>query len=586
MDEKRVVDVLVIGSGGAGLRAAIEAAAAGCSTLVLSKGKVNRSGATLLAGANISADVECDGNSLYNMGFPEAGKDDSKDAWFEEIVHQGMFLNNQKLVEIYVDDAPDRVRELIDWGVKVSRLESERGISISSRELLDVLMRKVTESGVESESNVEAVDILVTDGRVSGVLGINVVTGDYVVYTAKTVILATGGWHSLYPFTSGSTDLTGDGQAMAYRAGAELINMEMVTFCPNTVLTPRRYQGSIVPYILHTTGYGHLLNKKGEEFLDRYFDREVMDLALHTEWNKLLVSFAESKEIEGEGTENGGLYFSMKHCPNEVFERIGQEIPGLKQSYQDMMDRLESGYSLEVAPGAEYFEGGIKVNEKYETTVPGLYAAGECTGGTFGSNRVSAATTEMLVQGFRAGKYAAEAAKQSDVVKVNEVEVDRLKELLEVPFESHGATRPVSLRKEMGDMAAKYVSLLRTAEGLRVVGDKVREIRDALRTDVALSSKTRVYNLEWLEYITLRNLVDVLEMSAGSAAIRTESRGVHYRDDYPYTDNDNWLKCITVARDGDIIRFRFEPVVVTRTTLPSGRSLYQEYIKSLAAKYV
>ena len=164
--------------------------------------------------------------------------------------------------------------------------------------------------------------------------------------------------------------------------------------------------------------------------------------------------------------------------------------------------------------------------------------------------------------------------------------MERLKVLLEAPFESHGATTPASLRKEMGDMATKYVSLLRTAEGLRVAGDRAREIRDVLRSDVALSSKTRVYNLEWLEYITLRNLVDVLEMSARSAAIRTESRGVHYRDDYPYTDNDNWMKCITVARDGDTMRFGFDPVVVTRTTLPSGRALYQEYIKSLAAKYV
>jgi succinate dehydrogenase/fumarate reductase flavoprotein subunit len=341
-----------------------------------------------------------------------------------------------------------------------------------------------------------------------------------------------------------------------------------------------------VPYILHTYGYGHLLNRKGEEFLDRYFDRELMDLALHTEWNKLLVSFAESKEIEKEGTENGGLYFSMKHCPNEVFERVQQEIPGLKQSYSEMMDRLESGYSVEVAPGAEYFEGGIKVNERYETTIPGLFAAGECTGGTFGSNRVSAATTQMLVQGFRAGKHAAEAAKRSDPVRANEVEAERLRESLEAPFESRGATTPASLRKEIGDMATKHMSLLRTEEGLRVVGGRVREIRDALRSDVALSSKTRVYNLEWLEYITLRNLVDVLEMSAGSAAIRTESRGVHYRDDYPYTDDDNWMKCITVARDGETMRFRFDPVVVTRTTPPLGRARYQEYIKGLAAKYV
>ena len=580
------MDVLVIGSGGAGLRAAIEAATAGCSTLVLSKGKVNRSGATLLAGANISADVECDGNSLYKMGFPEAGKDDSKDAWFEEIVHQGMFLNNQKLVDIYVNDAPDRVKELIDWGVRVYRLESERGISVSSKELLDVLMRKVTESGVEWENNVEAVDLLVADGRVNGALGVKVITGDYVTYAAKAVVLATGGWHSLYPFSSGSTDLTGDGHAMAYRAGAELLNMEMVTFCPNTVLAPRRYWGSIVPYVLHTTGYGHLLNRKGEEFLGTYFDRDLMELALHTEWNKLLVSFAEFSEIQKEGTENGGLYFSMKHCPNEIFDRIQQEIPGLKRSYHELMKRLESGYSLEVAPGAEYFEGGIKVNEKYETTLPGLYAAGECTGGTFGSNRASSATTEMLVQGFRAGRNAAELAKRTGQVNGNEGETERLRGLLEAPFGRRAGIAPASLRKELGDLATKHVSLLRTADGLRVVGERVRELRSALSGEVVLSTPTRVYNLEWLEYLTLRNLADVLEMSAGSAAIRTESRGVHYRDDYPYTDDDKWMKCITVARDREVMRFGFDPVVVTRLTPPSGRALYQDYIKHLAAQHV
>jgi succinate dehydrogenase/fumarate reductase flavoprotein subunit len=586
MSERQAVDVLVVGSGGAGLRAAIEAAAAGCSTLVLSKGKVNRSGATLLAGANISADVECDGNSLYNMGFPEAGKEDSKDAWFEEIVHQGMFLNNQKLVEIYVDDAPDRVRELIDWGVKVNGLESGRGISVSSRELLDVLMRRVMESGIECESDVEAVELLTTDGHISGVLGVNVFTGEYVTYAAKTVIIATGGWHSLYPFSAGSTDLTGDGQAMAYRAGAELINMEMVTFCPNTVLTPRRYQGSIVPYVLHTYGYGHLVNRKGEEFLDRYFDPELMDLALHTEWNKLLVSLAESKEIEREGTANGGLYFSMKHCPNEVFGEVQREIPGLKQWYHEMMGRLESGYSVEVAPGAEYFEGGIKVNERYETTIPGLYAAGECTGATFGANRVSAATTEMLVQGFRAGQNAAQASKRTGLADPDEAQVKRLRALLEAPFESSGGTATAPVRKEMGDMAARHMSLLRNGEGLQLVNRRVGEIRDALQHDISLSSKTRVYNLEWLEFLTLRNLVDVLEMSAVSARVRTESRGVHYRDDYSYTDNDNWLKCIVVVKSGQSIDYHFDEVVVTRTKLPAGRAQYQDYIKSLAVKYV
>jgi succinate dehydrogenase/fumarate reductase flavoprotein subunit len=574
------------GSGGAGLRAAIEAATAGCRTLVLSKGRVDRSGATLLAGANISADVECDGNSLYRMGFPEASKDDSKDAWFEEIVHQGMFLNHQKLVETYVDDAPDRVRELIAWGVKVYRLESGRGISISSRELLDAMMRKLAESGAQWESDVAVVDLLVTGGRVRGALGVKVHTGEYVVYRANSVILATGGWHSLYPFTSGGSDLTGDGQAMAYRAGAALVNMEMVTFCPNTVLEPRRYRGSIVPYCLHTSGYGHLLNRKGEPFLERYFDRELMELALHTEWNKLLVSFAEFKEIQRDGTEHGGLYFSMKHCPNEVFESVRREMPGLKHFYQEMMNRLESGYSVEVAPGTEYFEGGIKVDEDYRTTLPGLYAAGECTGGTFGANRVSAATTEMLVHGCKAGRNAAKAAKEAGPAQGDAGEVERLMAAADAPFGRAGGTAPAALRKELGELATKHVSLIRHAAGLRSVAAKLPALREQLGSDVALSLQTRVYNLEWLECLTLRNLLDVLELSAGAAALRTESRGVHFREDHPCTDNDHWLKTITVARDGAAMKFGFEPVVATRIELPTGCVPYHEYIRQLAAQYV
>ena len=586
MGQQRTVDVLIIGSGGAGLRAAIEAARAGCSTLVLCKGRVDRSGATLLAGANISADVECDGRSLYDMGFPEAGRDDSKEAWFQEIVHQGMHLNNQKLVQIYVDDAPDRVRELIEWGVKVYRLESERGISVSSRELLDAMMRQVRAAGVQWESDVAAVDLLVADGRVAGALGLHLYTGEFVTYRARSVVLATGGWHSLYPFTSGGTDLTGDGQAMACRAGAQLINMEMVTFCPNTVLEPRRYRGSIVPYCLHTSGYGHLLNRKGEEFLHRYFDPEILDLALHTEWNKLLVSFAEFREIEREGTEHGGVYFSMKHCPNEVFDTVQREMPGLKQFYQGMISRMQDGYALEVAPGTEYFEGGIKVDERYQTTVPGLFAAGECTGGTFGANRVSAATTEMLVLGCRAGRHAAQFARSAGPAAEVDREVRRLVELAEAPFRQPGATPPGELRRELGEMAARHVSLIRTGEGLAQVQERLRGMRRQLETDLALAQDTRIYNQEWLDYLVLRNLVDVLDMSSGSAALRRESRGVHYREDHPYTDDDHWLKCITVAKEGPGLRYGFDPVVATRVALPSGRAPYHDYIKHLAAQYV
>ena len=589
-------DILVVGSGGAGLRAAIRAAESGCKTLILSKGKVNRSGATLLAGANISADVECDGNSLFNMGFAEAGKDDSKDAWFSEIVEQGMFLNNQKLVQTYVDDAPDRVRELIDWGVKVYGLESERGISVSSRELLDVLMKRLVASGAQYQSDVQALELLVTNGRVSGVLGVHVFTGEYVTFSAKAVILATGGWHGLYPFNAGGTDLTGDGQAMAFRAGADMINMEMVTFCPNTLLTPRRYRGSILPYIFTAYGYGHLLNRKGEEFLGKYFKPEMMDLALHTEWNKLLLSFAEFREIEHEGTPGGGVYFSMKHCPNEVFETIQDHIPGLRDAYPDMIARLASGYSLEIAPSAEYFEGGIWINERYETSIPGLYAAGECSGGTFGSNRVSAATTQMLVQGYEAAGFASQYANESDHARVDGSQVRYLEEVLEKPFASSaasganaagGSATPTGVKKTVGDLAIRHMSMIRDGEGLKLVAAGVKSAREALN-GLTVSNTSRAYNPEWLDFITARNFVDVLGMSAGAAMIRTESRGVHYRDDHPYTDNDNWLKTIVVHKgsDGGAMEFRSEPVVTTRIALPGGRDDYQAYIASLAEKYV
>ncbi len=595
MGDKRAVDVLIVGSGGAGLRAAIEAAGAGCATAVISKGKVNRSGASLLAGANISADVECDGNSLYKMGFPGADRDDSKDAWFREIVDQGMFLNDQRLVETYVEDAADRVRELIDWGLRVNGLESGRGISVSSRRLLDVLMRKAVERGVECVSDLQAVDLLVKDGRACGVLGVDVFTGEYVEYRARAIILATGGWHSLYPLTSGGTDLTGDGQGMAFRAGADLINMEMVTFCPNTVLSPGIHRGSIAPYILGGMGYGHLLNRKGEEFLQRYFDPGIADLALHTEWNKLMLSFAEAKEIEKEGTPVGGLYFSMKHCPNEVFEEILETIPGLRESYLPMIERLASGYSIEIAPAAEYFEGGIRVNERYETAVAGLYAAGECAGGLFGANRVSAATTQMLVQGCRAAGCASEYAMETGPEEVDRDQVSELKAALDLPFERQRAVftgapdpaSPAAIRKRVGELADRYMSVIRTGEGIEHVESEVGRIRNVLRSDVALSNRSRAYNPEWLEYLALRNLVDVLDASSKSAGIRTESRGAHFREDHQYTDNDEWVKCIVTTKgEAGSAETRFEPVVAGRVQPPPGRADYWENILGLARKYI
>jgi len=250
-----------------------------------------------------------------------------------------------------------------------------------------------------------------------------------------------------------------------------------------------------------------------------------------------------------------------------------------------MVARMQDGYALEVAPGTEYFEGGIKVDVRYQTTVPGLFAAGECTGGTFGSNRVSAATTEMLVQGCRAGRHAAEFARSAGPGADPDREAGRLVDVAEAPFRQRGATPPGVLRRELGDLATRHVSLIRTGAGLARVQERMGGMRRQLETDLALAQDTRTYNLEWLDYLVLRNLVDVLDMSSGAAALRTESRGVHYRDDHPFTDDDRWLKCITVAREGTGLKYGFDPVVATRVPLPPGRAPYHDYIKHLAAQY-
>ena len=585
MYDKLDTDVLVIGSGGAGLRAAIEAAKSGCKTTIITKGKINRSGATLLAGANISADIECDGNSLYNMGFPTAGEDDSKEKWFEEIINQGFFLNNQKMVETYVENAPSRVKELIDWGLEVNGLESERGISVSSKGILDALMNKVSEYNIEQRSDMCVVDLLV-NGRVNGILAVNVFTGDYVICKAKAVIIATGGWHSLYPFNAGGLDLSGDGQGMAYRAGAELMNMEMVTFVPSCILTPYIYRGSIFPYILHTMGYGHLLNKKGEQFVYDYFDSNMIELALHTEWNKLLLSNAEFKEIKRAACLNGGVYFSMKHCPNNLFDAIKEEIPGLKYPiYSRLLQKMKEGYAIEVAPAAEYFEGGIKINENGETSVPGLYAAGECTSGLFGANRVSAATTEMLVQGAIAGEHAGKYVKQSEPTQVDKEYVEELQMFLDAPFHRKTGTNPILFRKEIQRLAEENLSAVRTQKGLEFVIKRIGELRGKMLADISMSSKSRIYNMQWMEFIELRNLLDVLEISSRSAMMRSESRGVHFREDYPYTDNDKWLKTIVFKNESGTPKPHLEILVTTKIMPPSGCTEYKAFIRSICEKF-
>jgi len=569
-------DVLVIGSGGAGLRASIEADSKDVTTILVTKGAVDRSGATPLAGA----DIMLDGRSLHGLGYP-GDSEDSPEKFFRDICIEGFYLNNQKLVQNYVDEAPARVKELLDWGMHVAASD-DREVLTSGVEIVNALYRELKRRNVEIIEDMMICELLTNENQITGAIGVDLYTGDLVVFKAKAIILATGGWQKAYPFNSIMGEMSGDGQAMAFRAGAELSYMEMVTFCPNVILTPQKMQGNIFFYILHSS-CGTILNSDGEGILAKY-DSKIAEIATKTEWNKLLLSLYSMREVrEGKGSPMGGVFYSLQGVPWETVEKSGMALFSTNWKFQgtdfrDLMNHLKEGVLVEVGPACHYVEGGVRVNERYEATIQGLYAAGECKSGTFGANRVSAATTEMLIEGVLAGQFAADYAKAANTNPIDSDQLTSLKQKLLKPFDGESGVQPSALKRKMHEIAAKSLGVIRTGETLKSAINKLEEMRKKELPTLYLTTKSRAYNLEWIDALELENMIQVLELSAKSALMRTESRGVHYRLDYPNIDHDSWLKEIVVKQVAGEVQVTMHPVIVTGLTPPKGKLSFEQAI--------
>ncbi len=577
---KTETDVLVVGGGGAGFRSAIAAREKGKKVLLLSKGPLARCGATPMAGA----DFTMDGRSMSQIEGLKGDPNDSPEKVFNDIVTQGCFLNNQKLVEQYIRTAPKCLRELIEWGIPIY-MSDARMILTSGIGIVDALLRKARSVGVDLLEDVFLLDLITQDGKIAGAVGLNIRTGEFMLFRCKAVVMATGGWHKAFWPNTGMRDLSGEGIAMAFRAGADLGNLEFITFCCNVFLHPPIWRGSIAPYVMSLLAGGRLTNAAEEEFLNKY-DPLLVKIGTSTEWNKSFLSYAATKEVRaGNGSPHGGVYYSRGDVPWENVEALASFVfPKWKYKALDLSEwgrKLKENEPVEVGSAVEYFEGGIKVNERFETSVQGLFAAGECALGVFGANRIFAAITEMLVQGVDAGADAGEYADRTKTLDADEDRLAALQEKAEAPLRRQKGLRPAEVRRRVQEAAHKYLGPIRNREDLLFLVNFLDSVRKDEIPNLASTSKTRTYNKEWIDALELQNMVQLLEMSARSALLRTESRGVHYREDCPNTDNDQWLRESIVKRTADGFEVTRGPVTVTTMTPPKGVTPYLDFIKKM-----
>jgi succinate dehydrogenase / fumarate reductase, flavoprotein subunit len=552
-------DVVVIGAGGAGLRAAIEASELGASTAVVCKSLLGKAH-TVMAEGGVAA-------ALGNV--------DEADTWethFQDTVSAGKYLNNWRMAELHAREAPERVRELERWGGVFDRtpagLMSQRAfgghshrrlVHIGDRtglELLRTLQDKCVHQAVDVFMECTITSLLRDGDRVCGAVGYWRSTGGVVVFKARAVVLATGGIGRCYEITSNSWECTGDGQALAYEAGAELIDMEFVQFHPTGMVWPPGVRGLLVTEAVRGEG-GILRNAPGERFMERY-DPARMELSTRD-----IVSRAIYTEIEeGRGSEHGGVYLDVSHLPSET---VRARLPSMYAQFKELAGVDITTEPMEVAPTCHYVMGGIAVDaETAATRVPGLYAAGECSGGMSGATRLGGnSLSDLLVFGRRAGAAAAAAAKAAPSPQLGaDAAAPAAAELAEW-LTGNGSENPYVLHADLQRTMQHHVGIFRTEEGLRTAVAELEELKRRARNLKAPEPEPR-FNPGWHLCADVRNLLVCAEAIARSALLRAESRGAHNRLDHPGASADWGAYNLAVSRRGEEMAVERRPVPVER----------------------
>lgn len=556
-------DVLVIGAGGAGMYAALEAAKAGASVLLADRSLIGRGGATVMAQMTVAA----------------ALGEQTPDHWeyhLADTLAAGRGLCNEDLAALLCEDGPRRIREMDAWQVGWAReddhikqaqapghdrprcayvdfLATGPAVSRTLRTQLNVA------SGIRRVGDLAIIDIAVRDGMACGATALHLTSGEIVTIAAKAVVIATGGLTRLYQRNSGSSNMGGDGYALALRAGAELIDMEFVQFFPIGHLWPRLV--GMDPIMWDPFRYklgGKLLNSEMREFEEDYATRDKRSDGRYV-LTRDLATYAITKEVEaGRGSPAGGAYLSFQHVPEA----------DIRRAFGPVVDRLAAnGIDLarapvEVAPIAHYHMGGVRVDAELETGVSGLYACGEAVGGANGANRLSGnAITEAFVFGARAGRNAAlRASKQSSAWSSESAR--RTRELLRSATSLH-RPNPAAVVAKLQTLMAETVGPFRTEDKLQRAIAGLAELKQEV-AEIPWSSSPG-YDAVLTDWLDLRNMVLVAQSVALPALARTESRGAHQREDYPGLDEAWNINQVLTLADGEL--------TVTKMTPPRGRAV-------------
>mgnify|MGYP001234596466 FL=1 len=571
-------DVVIIGAGGAGLRAAIAASQEGASVALVCKSMLGKAHTVMAEGGAAAA--------LANK--------DLRDSWkvhFRDTMKGGKYLSDWRMAKIHAQQAPDRIRELETWGAVFDRtpqgLSSQRNFGghtyprlahigdATGLELIRTLQEKGVHMGMDVFMEFTVRRLFTNNGEVTGCFAYDRNDGSLHLFKAKSIVLATGGITRCWAVCSGSWEYTGEGHALAYWAGAEIGDMEFVQFHPTGMIWPPSVKGILVTEGVRGEG-GMLTNSEGQRFMFDYIPEMYADEFADTEkealeWvdevisgklatkrrpPELLTRDVVAKAINserdaGRASEHGGAYLDISW---RTPEDVKKKLPGMYHQFKELAAVDITTTKMEVGPTAHYVMGGVKVHpETQESTVRGLYAAGEAATGLHGANRLGGnSLSDLIVFGKIAGEYAAARAEKIDsFAEIPDEEIaDVISETL-APFGREGGENPASVVEDLREMMQEKVGIIRTGTLLNEALSDLNELEK--RAAITSPGGSRIYNPGWHQALELGAMIDVSRMCALAALQREESRGGHTRDDFPESDHKHWGKVnsvITQGKDG------------------------------------